>query len=228
MRRYPSYTARVGAAVLFGCGASVPGVAGRPASIAPATVGGATAPGGACASPQLPVAARLALAMGPHPVAHSLDDGARRVVVVAPSDNGGGGDRARLVVVGPVARIGRRLDRSAGAAMLIGVARLSYRGSAAHLCLVGPAYLRDEAGRVGPAAQGLHLDMVVDGVSLLARADIWTASTSYHVVGRLTPVPVPALDPSRSPLSPATPSPATPSPSPSASPTAPALPSVMS
>jgi len=33
--------------------------------------------------------------------------------------------------------------------------------------------------------------MVVDGVTLLAQADIWTASAAYHVVGRLVAVPGP-------------------------------------
>ena len=190
MHPYLRHATLVGAAVLLGCGALPPNAAGDAMGVARVAVGDNTAPGDACASPRLPLSARLALTVRPHPVAHSLDDGVRRVVVVAPDD--GGDDRARLIIVGPVARVGRR-GRGADDAYLAGLARLSYHGDTAHLCAEGAAYLYSAAGGIGPAVQGLHLDMMVDGVSLLARADIWTASVSYHMVGRLAPIPVPAL-----------------------------------
>ncbi len=190
MHPYLRHATLVGAAVLLGCGARAPHDAGDAMGVARVAGGDNTAPRDACASPRLPLSARLALTVRPHPVAHSLDDGMRRVVVVAPAD--AGDDRARLIIVGPVARGGRR-GRSADDAYLAGLARLSYHGDTAHLCVEGAAYLYSAAGGIGPAVQGLHLDMVVDGVSLLARADIWTASASYRVVGRLAPIPVPAL-----------------------------------
>jgi hypothetical protein len=74
-----------------------------------------------------------------------------------------------------------------------GEARVTYHGDVAHLCGEGAAYVGNGTGAFGPGTQGLHLDMEVDGVTLLARADIWTASAAYRVVGRLTPVPIPVV-----------------------------------
>jgi hypothetical protein len=116
-----------------------------------------------------------------------LGDAVRRIVVAR---GAGDGARARFVIVGPVARTGSR-SAGAGDAIVAGEARVTYHGNVAHLCGVGAAYVRDSAGVFGPGTQGLHLDMVVDGVTLLAQADIWTASAAYHVVGRLVAGPGP-------------------------------------
>ncbi len=150
---------------------------------------GAVFPGDACVSPRLPTPARLPALLGPHPGARVLDDGVRRIVVAR---GVGDGARTRLVVVGPVARAGSRgAGAGAGDALVASEARVTYHGDVAHLCGVGAAYVRDSAGVFGPGTQGLHLDMVVDGVTLLAQADIWTASAAYHVVGRLVAGPGP-------------------------------------
>jgi len=155
--------------------------------VAPLT--GAAFPGDACVSPRLPTPARLPALLGPHPGARVLDDGVRRIVVAR---GVGDGARTRLVVVGPVARAGSRgAGAGAGDALVASEARVTYHGDVAHLCGVGAAYVRDSAGVFGPGTQGLHLDMVVDGVTLLAQADIWTASAAYHVVGRLVAGPGP-------------------------------------
>jgi hypothetical protein len=148
---------------------------------------GAVFLGDACVSPRLPAPARLPALLGSHPGARVLDDGVRRIVVAR---GVGDGARTRLVIVGPVARAG---SRGAGAddAIVAGVAWVTYHGDVAHLCGVGAAYVRDSVGVFGPGTQGLHLDMVVDGVTLLAQADIWTASAAYHVVGRLVAGPGP-------------------------------------
>ena len=162
------------------------GVAGR---AAPRT--GAAFPGDACASPRLPALGELPALLGPHPATRVLSDGVRRVVVARGL---GEGADTRLVVVGPVARaarLGARLGRGAGGGDVIvaSEARVTYHGDVAHLCGAGAAYVRDRAGRFGPGTQGLHLDMEVDGVTLLAQAAIWTASAAYHVVGRLVTLP---------------------------------------
>jgi hypothetical protein len=156
------------------------GVAGR---VALPT--GAAFPGDACVSPRLPTPARLPALLGPHPGARVLGDGVRRIVVARGVGDGAG---TRLVIVGPVARAG---FRSADDALVASEAQVTYHGDVAHLCGLGAAYVRDGAGVFGPGTQGLHLDMVVDGVTLLAQADIWTASVSYHVVGRLVALPSP-------------------------------------
>jgi len=150
---------------------------------------GAAFPGDACASPRLPAPGGLPALLGPHPATRVLSDGARRVVVArGPGD----GADTRLVVVGPVARAAR-LDDGAGGGDVIVVseARVTYHGDVAHLCGEGAAYVGNGTGRFGPGTQGLHLDMEVDGVTLLAQATIWTASAAYHVVGRLVAVPTP-------------------------------------
>jgi len=180
------------AVVATGAAVALPRWDAPPAVGAPAAVVGAGAasaasaafPGDACGAPRLPPPARLALAVGPHPVARALTDAVRRIVVVARGDGGAG---PRLVIVGPVARAGRAPGTDD--AILAGVARLYYHGATAHLCSVGPAYLRDGAGRFGPGAQGWRLELVADGTTLLAQADIWTASAAYHVVGRLVALP---------------------------------------
>jgi len=133
----------------------------------------------------LPAPARLPALLGPHPGAHVLGVGAPRVVVAR---GAGDGARTRLVVVGPVARA-RHRSAGAGDAFMASEARVTYHGDVAHLCSVGAAYVRDSAGAFGPGTQGLHLDMVVDGVTLLGQADIWTASAAYHVIGRLVALP---------------------------------------
>ncbi len=158
------------------------GVAGQ---VAPPP--GAAFPGDACVSPRLPAPARLPALLGPHPGTRVLGDAVRRIVVAR---GVGDGARTRLVIVGPVARAGSRAA-GAGDAIVAGVAWVTYHGDVAHLCGVGAAYVRDSVGVFGPGTQGLHLDMVVDGVTLLAQADIWTASAAYHVVGRLVAGPGP-------------------------------------
>jgi len=160
------------------------GVAGR---AAPRT--GAAFPGDACASPRLPALGELPALLGPHPATRVLSDGVRRVVVARGL---GEGADTRLVVVGPVARAARLGGGAGGGAVSVASeARVTYHGDVAHLCGAGAAYVRDRAGRFGPGTQGLHLDMEVDGVTLLAQADLWTASAAYHVVGRLVTVPIP-------------------------------------
>ena len=152
---------------------------------------GAAFPGDACASPRLPAPGGLPALLGPHPAIHSLSDGVRRVLVARGL---GAGADSRLVVVGPVARAARLGGGAGGGDVSVASeARVTYHGDVAHLCGAGAAYVRDRAGAFGPGTQGLHLDMEVDGVTLLAQADLWTASVAYHVVGRLVAIPSPIL-----------------------------------
>ena len=155
---------------------------------------GAVFPGDACASRGLPAPGRLPALLGPHPDAHVLGDGAPRVVVARGVGDGAG---TRLVVVGPVARA---VPRGGDDAIMVGEARVTYHGDVAHLCGAGAAYVRDGAGAFGPGTQGLHLDMAVDGATLLGQADIWTASAAYHVVGRLVALPLPGRGPGADPF----------------------------
>jgi len=152
-----------------------------------ASLMGAAFPGDACASPGLPAPGRLPALLGPHPAARVLSDGVRRVVVARGPGAGAG---TRLVIVGPVVRA---VPRRGGDVSVAGEARVTYHGDVAHLCGEGAAYVGNGTGAFGPGTQGLHLDMEVDEVTLLARADIWTASAAYRVVGRLTPVPIPVV-----------------------------------
>jgi len=187
-------------AALLQRGGVVPSPVAAPTSspppLLPVGVAGQVAPppgaaflGDACVSPRLPPPARLPALLGPHPGARVLGDAVRRIVVAR---GVGDGARTRLVIVGPVARAGSRgAGAGAGDAIVASEARVTYHGDVAHLCGVGAAYVRDSAGVFGLGTQGLHLDMVVDGVTLLAQADIWTASAAYHVVGRLVAVPGP-------------------------------------